>query len=149
MGDSFRSAYLETGMIISKISPSAVTAFTATASENILKRLKEVLFPDSQVNLISANPDRTNIKYSVIKSISKEHDVIKLAEKAEKPALIFCSSRVSAELTAGLLISRSSLDNVKFYHAGLEAEEKKNYGRMVFRHEERSAMLDMCIRNRC
>ena len=43
-GDSFRSAYLETGEIIEKIKPSAVTAFTATASENILKRFKRGTF---------------------------------------------------------------------------------------------------------
>ena len=142
-GDSFRSAYLETGIIISSISPSAVTAFTATASKDILKRLREILFPETQVNLISANPDRTNIKYNVIKSISKEHDIVKLAEKAEKPALIFCSSRISAELTAELLIRRSSLDNVKFYHAGLEPEEKKNTEEWFF-HSDSGVLCSTC-----
>ena len=131
-GDSFRNSYLETGRIIETVNPQAVTAFTATASENILERLKSVLFSGRQVNLISANPDRPNIHYSVIKSISKSHDIIRLAEKAEKPAVIFCSSRVSAELTASLLLKKSSLSEVKFYHAGLEEAEKKSVEEWFF-----------------
>ena len=134
-GDSFRSAYLETGKAVEEINPKAVTAFTATASENILKRLKELLFGELQVNVISANPDRTNIKYSVIKSVSKEHDIIRLSETAEKPAVVFCSSRVSAELTASLLLKKSRLKEVKFYHAGLEKDEKKNIEKWFFDSE--------------
>ncbi len=131
-GDSFRSAYLATGNIIEKINPDAVTAFTATASESILKRLKDIIFRNSQINIISANPDRTNIRYSVVKSVSKTHDIIWLAEKAEKPAVIFCSSRVSAELTAQILVRNSSLKEVRFYHAGLESDEKKNIEKWFF-----------------
>ncbi len=142
-GDSFRSAYLETGEIIEKIKPSAVTAFTATASENILKRLKEVLFRGNQVNIISANPDRTNIRYSVVRSISKKHDIIRLAEEAEKPAVIFCSSRVSAELTAYHLIYNSRLREVKFYHAGLEAREKKKIEDWFF-HSDNGVLTSTC-----
>jgi ATP-dependent DNA helicase RecQ len=131
-GDSFRKSYLETGRLIEKLNPDAVTAFTATASEKILERLTSIIFSGKNINMISANPDRTNIKYSVIKTISREHDLIKLAEKCEKPAVIFCSSRVSAELTASLLIKKSSIKEVKFYHAGLEASEKKAVEKWFF-----------------
>ena len=131
-GDSFRSSYLETGKAVEEINPAAVTAFTATASENILKRLRELLFKSRQVNITSANPDRTNIKYSVVRSVSKEHDIIRLAEISQNPAVIICTRRVSAELTASLLLKKSRLDEVKFYHAGLEPDEKKNIEEWFF-----------------
>lgn len=131
-GDSFRKSYLETGRLIDALEPDAVTAFTATASENILERLTSIIFSGKNINMISANPDRTNIKYSVIKTISREHDLIRLVEKCEKPAVIFCSSRVSAELTASLLIKKSNIKEVKFYHAGLEASEKKDVEKWFF-----------------
>ena len=55
-----------------------------------------------------------------------------MQKKLKKPAVIFCSSRVSAELTASHLIYNSRLREVKFYHAGLEAREKKKIEDLVF-----------------
>ena len=132
-GDTFRKAYLETGYIIEKINPAVVTAFTATASENILKRLKNILFEGKQLNIISANPDRVNISYQVIPSVSKEHDLIELAKRVEKPALVFTSSRISAELAATSLLKQSGLSEIKFYHAGLDRDEKKDTEDWFFR----------------
>ena len=127
-GDTFRPIYREIADIHKKANIPIVTAFTATASPHILDRIKQIVFPDSSPHVIAANPDRTNIRYRVIPSISKNHDLAMLTDRrrggVERPAIVFCRSRTSAELTARSLRSRLTEENIYFYHAGLSKEEK-------------------------
>jgi len=132
-GDTFRPVYLEINKLTCGFeelnSKPVVTAFTATASENILKRVKEIVFPDKFPELIAANPDRPNISYKVIHTISKNRQVIELIASTEKnaceyPILIFSRSRSGAELTAQMLRRQLKRENIFFFHAGLEREEK-------------------------
>jgi len=106
-----------------------VTAFTATASETILKRIKEIIFPNKSTELIAANPDRPNISYKVIHTISKNRQLVELLTNGGKntcqyPVLIFSRSRSGAELTAHMLREQLGRNNIFFFHAGLEREEK-------------------------
>ena len=110
-------------------SKPVVTAFTATASESILKRVCEIVFPGKSPELIAANPDRPNIHYKVIHTISKNRQLLKLLTNPKNvdckyPVLIFTRSRAGAELTARMLREQLNRDNIFFYHAGLEREEK-------------------------
>jgi len=106
-----------------------VTAFTATASESILKRVCEIVFPGKSPELIAANPDRPNIHYKVIHTISKNRQLLELLTNPKNvdckyPVLIFTRSRAGAELTARMLREQLNRKNIFFYHAGLEREEK-------------------------
>jgi ATP-dependent DNA helicase RecQ len=132
-GDTFRPVYLEINKLtcgfenLSK--QPVVTAFTATASETILKRVKEIVFPGKSTELIAANPDRPNISYQVIHTISKNRQLLKLltstADSACKyPVLVFSRSRSGAELTAQMLRRQLKRENIFFFHAGLERDEK-------------------------
>ncbi len=113
-----------------------VTAFTATASAAILEKVKTIVFPDSSPNIISANPDRPNISYRVIRTLSKDRELVTLLESSQRrikrPALVFCRSRTGAELTARMLRERLNEKEVFFYHAGLEREEKANIEKWFF-----------------
>ncbi|MCF6335150.1 MAG: RecQ family ATP-dependent DNA helicase [Spirochaetales bacterium] len=132
-GDTFRPIYLELGKLTccsfeQKRAP-VVTAFTATASENILNRVKEIVFPGKYPSLIAANPDRPNIHYRVINTISKSRQLIELLKGkgdpvCEYPILIFTRSRSGSELTARMLREQLGRENIFFYHAGLERGEK-------------------------
>ena len=129
-GDSFRPAYLESGRIYREAGIPIVTAFTATASETVLSRVRELLFPDGGAHLISANPDRPNIAYSVIPTICKAGSLEALLSQGspnavERPALVFCSTRKTASRTALELRLRLCEKEIFFYHAGLDKEEKK------------------------
>ncbi len=124
-GDTFRPSYLSISRIYKEVDIDVVTAFTATASETILSRVKKILFPDSSPSIITADPDRPNIRYRVIRSISKNYDLFQLAQTCPKPLLVFCRSRTSTELTARYLRQRLETNNIFFYHAGLSKEEKK------------------------
>lgn len=133
-GDTFRPVYLELSKLTCgfdelDIQP-VVTAFTATASDKILKRVKEIIFPGKSPELIAANPDRPNISYKVIHAISKNSQLTELLTVSGEeaygfPVLIFSRSRTGTELTAQMLRERLGRDNIFFYHAGLDREEKK------------------------
>lgn len=124
-GDTFRPSYLAISRIYKEADIDVVTAFTATASEVILSRVKRILFPDSSPSLITADPDRPNIRYRVVRTIAKNHDLYKLSAICPKPLLVFCRSRTSTELTARYLRQRLGANNIFFYHAGLAKKEKK------------------------
>ena len=92
-GDTFRPVYLELSKLTRgfeelEIQP-VVTAFTATASDNILKRVIEIVFPGKSPELIAANPDRPNISYRVIHTISKNRQLIELLTASGDKTYVF------------------------------------------------------------
>lgn len=122
-GDSFRPAYLNLGNVIKTINPKAVTAFTATASPEVLSRVSEILF-GGNVHIVRSDSDRPNIHYEVINAYAKKRAAFMLALSRPKPLIIFCGTRAKSEDMARELAAYLGTDKVKFYHAGLSREEK-------------------------
>lgn len=122
-GDTFRPAYLTLGTIIKELNVKTVTAFTATASPEVLNRVAEVLF-DGKAHIVRSDSDRPNIHYYVENAYAKKRAAFKLAIQMEKPLIVFCGTRKHAEDMARELTAYYGDDRVKFYHAGLEKEEK-------------------------
>ncbi|MDR1466382.1 MAG: RecQ family ATP-dependent DNA helicase [Treponema sp.] len=123
-GESFRPAYLRVREIISAISPPIVTAFTATASKPVLEKIDRYIFDGQNTRRVIGNPDRTNISYSAQGCILRDLAVRDIIRKNQRPAIVFCSSRIGAEKLTRYL--RNELENkeIRFYHAGLNREEK-------------------------
>lgn len=140
-GDTFRPAYLTLGTILKKLNVRKVTAFTATASPEVLERINEVLF-DGEGHVVRSEADRPNIHYYVHYAALKEKAVLELAEKEEKPLLVFCGTRRHTEKMAYLLAEQMKIlhperkDCVKFYHAGLSREEKDKVEKWFHPHKE-------------
>lgn len=122
-GDTFRPAYLYLGKVIGRIDPPAVTAFTATASPQVLSRVSEVLF-GGQAHIVRSDSDRPNIHYEVINTYAKKRTAFLLAIQRPKPLIIFCGTRSKSEDMARELAAYYGTDRVKFYHAGLDRDEK-------------------------
>lgn len=122
-GDTFRPSYTTLGRIIKALNNPVVTAFTATASPQVLSRVSEILF-DGHAHVLRSESDRPNIIYHVIKTDSKEKSALEYAEKCPKPLIVFCSSRKRAENLSRTFAEYFGFDKVRFYHAGLEREEK-------------------------
>ena len=123
-GDGFRPSYLALGDAITAIKPRIVTAFTATASPPILERVAEILFGSIPYRLISGAPDRPNIRYEVLPTLSMSRSLRTAIDTLPRPAIVFASSRKCVELISDdLRSSRPGLD-VRFYHAGLEKQER-------------------------
>ncbi|MGP1587929.1 MAG: RecQ family ATP-dependent DNA helicase [Treponemataceae bacterium] len=130
-GDSFRPAYTTLGNVIKKLGNPVVTAFTATASPKVLQRISQILF-DSNAHLVRSDSDRPNIIYNVIKCEAKEKTALEYAEKCEKPLIVFCSTRKRAENLSRTFAEHFGYDKVKFYHAGLERNEKTKIEQWFF-----------------
>jgi len=122
-GDSFRPSYLTLGSIIKKLGSPLVTAFTATASPQVLSRIAEVLF-DGKAHIVRSESDRPNIRYRVEYSCCKKHTALMLAYTEQKPMIIFCGTRARAEDVARDLVLCYGKEAARFYHAGLEKSEK-------------------------
>ncbi len=155
-GESFRPVYLEIGKLPEDADIPIVTAFTATASDLITEKVKQIVFPGLSPNIITANPDRPNIGYTVLPSICKDHDLFRLLASAplyqtvesensftdkhtpsvQRPALIFCRSRVGTEMTARYLRRRLGEAEIYFYHAGLSKDEKKDVEEWFFSSDD-------------
>ncbi|MCL2480315.1 MAG: RecQ family ATP-dependent DNA helicase [Spirochaetaceae bacterium] len=131
-GETFRSALLKIKEIIGIIKPDCVTAFTATATPLILKKIQNHIFGDEQINLIVGNPDRPNLFYRVIQTLSIDRETYSIAKKSKKPLLVFCRSRTDTEMTARFLRRALESKDIFFYHAGLEKEEKNNIEKWFF-----------------
>ncbi len=134
-GDSFRPAYLTLQRVMEQIQPQQITAFTATASNDIIERIREVLFYHRDMHLIRANPDRLNIFYRMIPSLNPVQDTLSLiygnnknnfpfTTPLERPLIIFCRSRNGVEQLANTIKYHHPNEDIRFYHAGLERDEK-------------------------
>jgi len=140
-GETFRPAYLNLGYIRAALKPKVTTAFTATASPFVLEKIREHLFKGFYPHEVSANPDRPNIQYSVIETLSKKRTLRTLfsstseseKEGTQRPALVFCRSRKRTEQLALTLRHSLQEKEIFFYHAGLSPEEKKKIEQWFFR----------------
>lgn len=133
-GDSFRPAYLKLGEIVRALKPDACTAFTATASPPVLARISEVLF-DGRAHLVRGGADRPNILYRVVPCLSKEGPLVREAQRATRPAVVFCSTRAGTERCARVIGETLRDEDVRFYHAGLSREEKSAVEKWFHGHD--------------
>lgn len=144
-GDSFRPAYLQLTEIVASIAPRLCTAFTATASDHVIDRIREIVFPDKDAHLIRGNPDRENISYTVQPALSLSHGLRALFSRTSTriperdtemlpvfrpghalllPAIVFCPTRFETQRCARIIESSLGSGRTGVYHAGLDRSEK-------------------------
>ncbi len=128
-GETFRPAYLTLPKTIEALQPRVVSAYTATASADILRGIRAVLFEGAAIRLVRGNPDRPNLHYSILPVLSKYRALYELLRpsstaEAVRPAVVFCGSRVETEMTTRSLRSSLRERSVRFYHAGLSSKER-------------------------
>lgn len=124
-GDSFRPAYLGLGKVIEELNPPMITAFTATASPEVLRRVSEILF-NGEAHVVRSDSDRQNIHYFVRWASVKKKAALVLAKTEQRPMIIFCGTRNKAEDMAQELNVCFGSGTARFYHAGMEKAEKED-----------------------
>lgn len=134
-GDSFRPAYRELGRIIARIGAPVVTAFTATASPEVLVRVSEVLF-GGRAHIVRSGSDRPNIRYYVRHTDAKCAAALFLSRTQLRPMIIFCGTRSGAENMSRALCTAFGAETARFYHAGLERDEKSAVENWFFNSED-------------
>lgn len=122
-GETFRPAYLALDKIAAKLKPKVFSAFTATASPMVEAAIAKHLFAGSGYIRITADIDKPNIHYHVLRSLCPRHSIERLLLECKKPAIVFCQSREGTRILAEMVERRLPFES-RFYHAGLEREEK-------------------------
>lgn len=130
-GDSFRPAYASLGSIIKTLKTPVVTAFTATASPQVLSRVSEILF-EGNAHILRSDSDRENIHYYVHRCSCKQKAALQCAIREQKPLIVFCSTRKRTENTAKNFGEYFGYEQVRFYHAGLTRSEKESIEQWFF-----------------
>jgi ATP-dependent DNA helicase RecQ len=148
-GESFRPSYLEIGRIIEAAGSPMVTAFTATASAQVLEKIGQYIFGGEGARRIVGNPDRSNITYRARGCIVRDLAVRDLLLANRRPAIVFCSSRPGTEKLARYLRNEFAdlgmpwYREIRFYHAGLSREEKKKIEDWFF-HNPEGVLVSTC-----
>ena len=130
-GETFRPSYLEIDKIIEASGAPMVTAFTATAGTSVLEKIEKYIFGGRGAQRIVGNPDRKNISYAAKGCLLRNLAVRDFVLANQRPAIVFCSSRPGTENLAGYLRNEMAerglpwQREIRFYHAGLSREEKK------------------------
>ena len=124
-GDTFRPTYLRLNELVEALRPRVVSAFTATATPAVLNRVREVLYPAGGAHLVAGNPDRPNIRYAVAATAAPLRCLAKLAAACPRPLIVFARSRRGVEEICWQLRRRLPEVICRFYHAGLNAAERK------------------------
>ena len=130
-GETFRPSYLEIEKIIEASGAPMVTAFTATAGASVLEKIEKYIFGGSGAQRIVGNPDRKNISYAARGCLLRNLAVRDFILASQRPAIVFCSSRPGTENLARYLRNGMAergapwRREIRFYHAGLSREEKK------------------------
>jgi ATP-dependent DNA helicase RecQ len=122
-GETFRPSYLELGACIKTINPAVVSAFTATAGPEVREAVTRHLFGDASFRMVTADMDKPNIFYRVIPSLHPDRSLVNLAGSCRRPMIIFDQSRAGVRRLCELVKEATGFD-VRFYHAGLERDEK-------------------------
>jgi ATP-dependent DNA helicase RecQ len=135
-GETFRPAYQDLPRIIDASKAPLITAFTATASAPVLEKIEASIFGGQKVRRIIGNPDRPAIRYEALGCILRDLAVRDLIIKNQRPAIVFCSSRKGTEKLARYLRNELQDKNIRFYHAGLNKEEKNGIENWFFAHPQ-------------
>ena len=148
-GESFRPSYLEIGKIIEAACAPLITAFTATAGTEVLEKIENYIFGSAGARRIIGNPDRKNISYAARGCILRNLAVRDLILENQRPAIVFCGSRSGTENLARYLRNEAAelglpwRKEIKFYHAGLSREEKKETEEW-FLHNSEAVLTATC-----
>lgn len=122
-GHNFRPSYRKIKDFIDYLGIKNVSAFTATATPEVIKDIVEQL-KLKEPKIFVEGFERENLHLNVIQIKNKKEKVVELIRRYKTPAIIYTSSRKNAEEVSEYL----QLNKIKsaFYHAGMNSIERKH-----------------------
>ncbi len=121
-GHNFRPSYRNINEFTKFISVKRISGFTATATPEVIKDIiGQLAFKNEKIFVRGF--ERQNLNLSVIITKKKNEKSLSLIKQYKTPAIIYTSSRKSAEEAAQFLTMHKI--NCTYYHAGLASELRK------------------------
>lgn len=130
-GHNFRPSYTKIKEFIDFTGIKKVSAFTATATPEVIKDITEQLGfsgksrlqPDTEPEIIVKGFERNNLHLNVLVTRKKNEKCLELISINKTPAIIYTSSRKKAEEVTEFL----NMHRIKcsYYHAGLNGIERR------------------------
>lgn len=121
-GHSFRPSYRNISQFTEYAAVKKISAFTATATPEVVRDIADQLnFKNEKIFVRGF--ERENLRLNVILTKKKNENCLALIKQFKTPAIIYTSSRKSAEDAAQYLMMHRI--NSTYYHAGLAPELRK------------------------
>ena len=124
-GKEFRPSYLALGKVVRILRPNQILAFTATASKQTIRDIRNVLFAEKPL-VVRGDADRPNIVYRAFPTICSEQALISLLSFCEKPAIVFCRTRGDTVRLCTMLCMELKGVPARYYNAGLTRNERES-----------------------
>ncbi|HEY7556598.1 MAG TPA: DNA helicase RecQ [Candidatus Binatia bacterium] len=122
-GHDFRPEYRRLAELKTRFPHASVHAYTATATERVRADITEQLRLHDPAVIVGTF-DRTNLVYRINPRIDAQAQVLELLQRhPAQAAIVYCISRTDTEAMAAFL--RANRLRAAFYHAGMEAEERR------------------------
>jgi ATP-dependent DNA helicase RecQ len=122
-GHDFRPEYRQLAEIKSRFPEVAVHAYTATATERVRADIAAQLRLKNPAVLVGIF-DRANLVYRIVPRVDARTQVLEALRRHHgEAAIVYCLSRKDTEAMAAVL--RANRVSAAFYHAGMEAEERR------------------------
>lgn len=121
-GHNFRPSYRKIHEFIEHLGIKKVSAFTATATEEVRE---DILRQLSLTNpkIFVRGFERENLHLNVLPTLKKKEKTAEIIRNNKLPAIVYTSTRNAAEELAEYL--RKEMINSVYYHAGLPSEMKR------------------------
>ena len=122
-GHDFRPEYRQLAELKTRFPQASVHAYTATATERVRADITEQLRLQNPAVLVGRF-DRPNLVYRIVPRVDTHAQVLDILRRHPGEAtIVYCISRKDTESMAETL--RSHGLRAAFYHAGMEAEERR------------------------
>ena len=122
-GHDFRPEYRQLAELKSRFPQASVHAYTATATERVRGDIAGQLRLQNPVVLVGTF-DRPNLVYRIIPRVDVQAQVLEVLRRHRgEAAIVYCISRRDTEAMAEWL--QANRLRAAFYHAGMEAEERR------------------------
>jgi ATP-dependent DNA helicase RecQ len=122
-GHDFRPEYRQLAEIKTRFPQVSVHAYTATATERVRADIAAQLRLKDPAVLVGIF-DRANLVYRIVPRVDARTQVLEILRRhSGEAAIVYCLSRKDTEAMAAAL--RTNGLSAAFYHAGMEADERR------------------------
>lgn len=136
-GHNFRPSYLKINEFADFIGVHKKSAFTATATPEVVKDIcAQLELKDPKIFIKGF--ERSNLNIRVVRTKNKNESCLNILSHYSTPAIIYTSSRKKAEELSEYL--RLYKYKASYYHAGMHAEERK-YVQDLFAKDKLSVIV--------